>query len=227
MPENENVIRNVDELVALYKQEKAKIPISIGGRELNIIISPTVSLETQANIVIEIANTVFPIYENGDRVYAPFYFGIALKTSILRYFTNIETGEDISVEALHTLCNSRLYYEILEKIDTAQYDAIIEAAYDLIEYKKNMAYTGERKKIEDMAKTLEAQVADINTILEIISKSLPALTPDMVSSYMDVAAKISALTPDEIAAIANGLVTANPTNEVRKPVLREVKSEGK
>lgn len=131
-------ISRLEKVLAGLEGAPKILPVGKAGETEEIVVTPLLSLEKQAQLAVYIANSVFTEDTDGQTQdkqisYAPYYYDIACMTGVLKYYTNIRTDNPAK---LYMLCiKGGLFEKIVQLVDPRQYAAVTQAAQQLIAYR--------------------------------------------------------------------------------------------
>lgn len=186
------------------------LPVGKAGETEEILVTPLLPLEKQAQLAVYIANSVFTEDTGGQTQdkqisYAPYYYEIACMTGVLKYYTNIRTDNPAK---LYMLCiKNGLYEKIVELIHPKQYATVIQAAQQLIAYRQRSLLASESALLYKAVSTLQAHQAELLQLTEKMERFFSTQDPAQTRESIEVLRKISSFSKEELAAAALSLKT--------------------
>lgn len=203
-------ISRLEKVLAGLEGAPKILPVGKAGETEEIVVTPLLSLEKQAQLAVYIANSVFTEDTDGQTQdkqisYAPYYYDIACMTGVLKYYTNIRTDNPAK---LYMLCiKGGLFEKIVQLIDPRQYAAVTQAAQQLIAYRQRSLLASESTLLYKAVSTLQAREAELVQLTEKMERFFSAQDPVQTRESIEVLRKISSFSKEELAAAALSLKT--------------------
>lgn len=132
-------------------------PLDWNGVE--ILVKKNLSLFDVDDFVDAVVNSCFD--ENGE--YNPELRDFATRSMTILFYTNCDLPEDLSIQ--HTLLfNSTLYFDVLRHIDGSQFEKMIDAISEKINYRLNTNI----KAFENKIKLLFDQIEEFSNSMSVL-----------------------------------------------------------
>lgn len=127
-------LSKIDELLKNYCDTEPKTikAVMLDEGEVDIRVTPVISLADQEDIVNYVANTVCSIDKNGAMEFRPMLLDVAFAAAVLLNYTNLKI--EGSIERVNKFLYSSLYNNIKEIINKEQLWAIERAIDEKIKF---------------------------------------------------------------------------------------------
>ena len=151
-------LSKIDELLKNYCDTEPKTikAVMLDEGEVDIRVTPVISLTDQEDIVNYVANTVCSIDENGAMEFRPMLLDVAFAAAVLLNYTNLKI--EGSIERVNKFLYSSLYNNIKEIINKEQLWAIERAIDEKIKF-----------LMSDHQHQIDAALAQISSIAKPLS----------------------------------------------------------
>lgn len=162
---------------AQNKNEVLQIMWPGGASEkLAIFVKPTLSFAEVLTFVNDVVNLCFG--ENDE--YNPEIKDFAIKRTTLDMYTNIELPTD-PVDCYQLIYESDIFDEVFQRINNVQFEEMIQAINDKIDYKAQTEISAIRNQLADLFKTYDA-------LQEKISAMISGVKPEDITNIISAVA---------------------------------------
>jgi len=182
-------VNNIDKIIENDSFKDTK-EFTIDFNSIEILIKPQLTLENVIGFTNSVVESVF-----SEGVYTPEFKDIALKRATLFYYTNLKV--DFNINKLCDLVNKTdIINIILSHIDEKQYNIVVSAINDKIEYLKNLSI--HKNETNDT----------FNSLLELLYNKFSGIDIENVTKALE---KVNGITEDKII---NSILDKNENNNV-------------
>lgn len=100
--------------------------------------------------------------DSGD--YTPDGFDFAVKANALIYYAGFAAPSDVS-KAYEVVYGTDLFDKVMEIIDRRQFDTLVKAAKDRLEYTKDFIIASQASKINDLINKMDEVIREGNSVM--------------------------------------------------------------
>lgn len=144
---------------------------------LQIVITPTISLQEVFNLVADVSTNCF----SSDGDYIPEAMSALLNCGIIEKYTNISLPEDVT-ERYDLVMRSGVIDLVLPRINEMQYEQIVEAIRDKVEYMCD-------SNVSKLSSSISQIVESVKSLKDRAERMFDGISEGEIRSFVDTFSK--------------------------------------
>lgn len=218
-------LTNLDKIIKWNKEDDVRtVQFEIGENEfVDVQVKHTISMTDMSEFVDIVADSVFVTTENGEEIYDPSKYYFAYGLCFIEYYTNLKLNIGFDRFCDMEYC-SKIMSKLKEQASSAQLCDIDDSIYNAIEFRKQMALSGERVRLQYITEQLDKALP----MLEQNASLLAGVKPeDMTAAVQTLGNMDETKLAQEVLRVQDSKVVDNviEMQKAKKPRARKKKTE--